>query len=224
MPAGPATYPAQWRPGPAPPLDDRSVHLCLVRLPADLQADSQARAVLHTLLRGYGVSEPMLRAGPHGKPALDPLPRPPLDFNYSHAGGWALFAFARHRRLGVDLEIPPRRFINPERLAAGCLTPAEQRAWRAFPDHARDLALLACWTRKEAHGKALGVGVRYPMHSTCLIADPGRWDWRADGVFGLQLALPDGGLAALAYTGEPMHPAQLHTRQVADIALVLRAA
>ena len=233
MHPGLAAYPAHWRPGRAPPLEDRAVHLCLIRLPdtpelprlaARERARQLAAVALRALLRGYGVPDPAFRLNPHGRPALDPPPRPPLDFNYSHAGGWALFAFARQRVLGVDLEIPPRRFINPDRLAAARLTPAERRAWRAFPDRSRDTALLACWTRKEAHGKALGVGVRYPMQTTCLFADPGRWDWRADGVCGLQLALPDGGLAALAYTGEPIDPAQLHTWQPTDAALSLRAA
>ena len=233
MHPGLAAYPAHFPAGQAPPLDEKSVHLCLVRLPdppqpprraARQRAHQSVDAALRALLCGYGVRDPAFCINAHGRPALDPPPRPPLDFNYSHAGGWALFAFARQRVLGVDLEIPPRRFINPDRLAAARLTPAEQRAWRAFPDHARDTALLACWTRKEAHGKALGVGVRYPMRTTCLFADPGRWDWQADGVFGLQLALPDGALAALAYTGEPIDPAQLHTWQSVDIALSGRAA
>lgn len=237
-----AAYPAQWAEPPAlPPLEPDAVHLCLLPLPAGpglpraaayTQARQQAAAALGALLKHYGGDDdgraPQLRFGPHGKPALHPQTRPPLQFNYTYSGAWALYAFARHRDLGVDLEIPPRRFINPVRLAASRLTPAEQHAWRALPAAHRDTALLACWTRKEAHGKALGCGVRYAMQDTCLFAAPGRWDWQTDGragrVCGLQLAMPGGALAALAYTGQPLDTARLHTYRLAPAALPALAA
>jgi hypothetical protein len=56
-------------------------------------------------------------------------------------------------------------------------------------------AFLACWTRKEGYGKAVGVGIRYPLDSVelCLdcaeprftIADPDEPDrfWQGEQVY-----------------------------------------
>jgi len=63
-----------------------------------------ARGVLRTLLALYMDLEPAalrFRAGPHGKPALDP---PAISFNLSHSGGLALYAVA-HNAVGVDVEL-----------------------------------------------------------------------------------------------------------------------
>jgi len=181
------------------------------------------RAGLRILLRAYtGIANRELRvsAGARGKPALDnALPGGELCFNYSLSGGRALFAFAWNRQLGIDLETLPRR-INAELLARRKLGGAERRAWRAMPAHSRDAAMLACWTRKEAYGKALGVGIRYFLHRAplCIEMDSPAWQCRARGLFaarddargdarvlhGLQIAPPFAGVAALVYDGDAL--------------------
>jgi len=188
------------------------------------------RAGLRVLLRAYtGLANRELRfcAGARGKPALaNALPGGELCFNYSLSGGRALFAFAWNRQLGVDLETLPRR-INAERLAQRTLGAAERRAWRGMPAHHRDAAMLACWTRKEAYGKALGVGIRYFLHRApvCACLDSPLWQCRVRGLFaarddardarddapddarvlhGLQVAPPFAGLAALVYDGDAL--------------------
>jgi phosphopantetheinyl transferase len=74
-----------------------------------------------------------LRAGRHGKPALDD-PAPRLRFNLSHCEGMALIAVSAGREVGVDLE---RIGARP----------------RAFYEE---------WVRREAVGKCFGVGLAEP--------------------------------------------------------------
>jgi 4'-phosphopantetheinyl transferase len=60
---------------------------------------------------------------------------------------------------------------------------------RALPLDRRSLAFLACWTRKEAFIKALGLGPNYPLDGFDVTIDPdcparitrieGRIDWVA---------------------------------------------
>ncbi len=125
------------------------------------------RVGLRLLLRAYtGIANAELRFGygERGKPALlNPLPGGELGFNYTLSGNRALYALAWNRRVGIDLETLPRK-INAARLARRKLAAVEQRSWRAVPVHRREVAMLACWTRKEAYGKALGVGIRYAIN------------------------------------------------------------
>ena len=157
--------------------------------------------------------------GERGKPWLcNPVAGGELCFNYTLSGNQALYAFARNRQVGVDMETWPRK-INAARLARRKLTAAERRAWSALPAQWRDYGMLACWTRKEAYGKALGVGIRYTINRAPLFVDIHSPAWRCpvSGLFeaapgapdgrvlhGLQLALPFPAVAALVYDGEAL--------------------
>ncbi|MDA8024330.1 MAG: 4'-phosphopantetheinyl transferase superfamily protein [Gammaproteobacteria bacterium] len=189
------------------------------RAPARRAMALGGRAGLRMLLRAYtGIAnrELRFRAGARGKPMLDNrLDGGELCFNYSLSGGRALFAFAWNRQLGVDLEVAPRR-IAAEQLARRKLGAEERRAWRAFPPRERDAAMLACWTRKEAYGKALGVGIRYFLHRApvCAHLDSPAWSCGVRGQFapsedarvlhGLQIATPFAAAAALVYDGDAL--------------------
>ena len=157
--------------------------------------------------------------GAKGKPRLrNELPGGELCFNYTLSGNKALYALAWNRRVGVDMETWPRK-INAVLLAKRKLAAVERRAWRAVPANQRDYAMLACWTRKEAYGKALGVGIRYSLNQAPLfvgIHSPA-WRCRVTGLFdeppvapdgrvlhGLQLALPFPGIAALVHDGDAL--------------------
>lgn len=183
------------------------------------------RAGMRRLLCAYsglGNAELRFGRGPRGKPKLlNRLPGRPgeLSFNYSLSGGRAVYAVAWNRQVGVDLETWPRA-INAEGLAKRVLSAAEFRAWRALSATAtadgRAAAMLAIWTRKEAYGKALGVGIRYEMKRAQVFADAEpRWRNKVAGLFpgstaatearvlhGVQLATPFAGIAALVYDGE----------------------
>lgn len=84
-----------------------------------------------------------------------------LYFNVAHSGNWVVLAFSRCQWIGVDVEqIAPRTYF--ESLIQRCLTTAEQAT---LPDEptARLRRFLEYWAIKEAHLKALGLGLSYPM-------------------------------------------------------------
>lgn len=108
-----------------------------------------------TLVFEYGSrGKPSIVAGTH-----DRVPR----FNVSHSSGWAMFALAWDREIGIDLECGSRleREENSlSQLAARILSIRELAIWRDLPSDAeRRAAFLRAWTRKEAYAKATGQGV-----------------------------------------------------------------
>ena len=182
------------------------------------------RIALRRLLGAYaGLANDDLRfaSGARGKPSLsNQLRGGELCFNYTLSGGKALYAFAWNRQVGIDMETLPRT-INAARLAQRKLAPVEQRAWHAVPAQWRDQAMLACWTRKESYGKALGLGIRYHINQVpvCADLDSPIWQCAVTGQFhsqsqdtpphqptlhGIQLALPFPGIAALVHDGDAL--------------------
>jgi 4'-phosphopantetheinyl transferase len=125
-----------------------------------------ARSYLRSLLgRRLGVPPESLelQAGPHGKPALSPrFADSDLRFNVSHCEGVAVYAFARGRDIGVDLEAL-REIPDADDIAAHMFSRAEYEAYSSLPRGERCLGFFNCWTRKEAFIKALGDGLTYPL-------------------------------------------------------------
>jgi 4'-phosphopantetheinyl transferase len=80
-----------------------------------------------------------------------------VTFNLSHSRGIALYAFARGRDIGCDVEWQNPRFATG-RTAELVLSPAELEAWRLLPERQRTKAFVDYWTCKEAYVKAVGVG------------------------------------------------------------------
>jgi len=103
--------------------------------------------------------------GAQGKPDLAAGSSPDriLGFNLAHSAGWAMFALAWDREIGIDLESATRLKRDSNALpglAARVLSPRELAIWQALPDDAaRDAAFLRAWTRKEAYVKATGKGL-----------------------------------------------------------------
>lgn len=188
------------------------------------------RVGLRLLLGAYGgVHNAELNFGVRGrgKPVLrNRFARGRLGFNYSLSGAYGLYAIAWNRRVGVDLEMWPRR-INAAALARCKLTAGERRAFWSLPAARRDMAMLRCWTRKEAHGKALGVGIRYALNRTELFARPESPYWRSTAgagaapqiLHGIQLQMPFTAVGALVYDGANLaaqaNPAALSGWQLA---------
>ncbi len=177
------------------------------------------RIGLRILLSGYsGLVNSNLEFGygSRGKPKLlNQIANGRLAFNYTLSKGYALYAFAWNRPLGVDLEVFPRP-TSTARLARRILTKCERAAWNMLHKEQQDQAMLACWTRKEAYGKTLGVGIRYTMNQVNLFANLHCPEWRIEetGLFddettrrqqllkqlkGVQLRLPIAGVASLMY-------------------------
>lgn len=113
--------------------------------------------------------------GPKGKPEIKSASeKGRLRFNLSHAAGFAIFALAWNRELGIDLE-SAARLTNPSAgLASRILSPRELAIWQKFPDaEQRNGALLRAWTRKEAFSKATGRGLSesFPQMELALDAE-----------------------------------------------------
>lgn len=125
-----------------------------------------ARGLLRLLLGRYLGLEPAsvsLTYGGQGKPELSPRHVPSdLRFNVAHSGDVALYALARGRRVGVDLErVRPVRDL--EEVARIAFSARERRELRGHPAAERTEAFLRGWSRKEAVVKALGEGLRRPL-------------------------------------------------------------
>jgi 4'-phosphopantetheinyl transferase len=123
-----------------------------------------SRGILRELVGRYLGVEPRcvrFRYGAYGKPALV---ESMLAINLSRTEDRALFAFARGREIGVDIE-RVRRDLPCERVAAAFFSGAEVPALRAFPPEERSEAFFRCWTRKEAYLKARGDGLTVDLAS-----------------------------------------------------------
>ena len=128
---------------------------------------------MRLLLAGYVDVAPdaiTFRYGPNGKPELavetsgDPRAsgHPRVEFNASRSRGLALCAFARGRRVGVDLEAL-RRLPEAEGVADRCFSRRERSELAALSHGDLEGAVLRGWTRKEAYAKAVGDGLTRPL-------------------------------------------------------------
>ena len=104
------------------------------------------------------------------KPTLDPTSGGDrLHFNVSHAEGLALYAIARDRPVGVDLELC-RADLDPAELAPTVLAPQEWATLKTLPLAEQRAQFLQHWTAKEAYLKARGVGLSLPPDQIVLAA------------------------------------------------------
>lgn len=103
--------------------------------------------------------------GPYGKPSVVAEQNPEgLSFNMSESQGHALYGITRERAVGVDIE-RIRDVNNMERIITDTFTPAEQAAFRGLSMDEKRGMFFACWTRKEAFVKAVGLGLSLPLSS-----------------------------------------------------------
>jgi 4'-phosphopantetheinyl transferase len=100
-----------------------------------------------------------------------------LEFNVAHSGEVLLYAVARGRVVGVDVE-RHRQSLDVEKLAERYFAPGEVK--RLLADGAVEDRLdnfYRCWTRKEAYLKALGTGLTTKLDAfevTLLRGEPPR--------------------------------------------------
>ena len=125
-----------------------------------------ARGVLRAILGRYMDIEPpqvQFCYGSHGKPALvEKDTAGMLDFNLSHSGGVALYAFARDRQIGIDIECL-RPVSEVEQIAKRFFCEREYEELRALPPTQQQNAFFRYWTLKEAYIKATGRGLSLPL-------------------------------------------------------------
>lgn len=137
------------------------------------------RATLRTILGQYLDLDPRsLRFGfsTYGKPSIHgPSNTVGLTFNVTHSGDWALLAFGLSIELGVDVEC-----LRIERNVAGLAKrhypPYQVQKLLTPPVPIRKRDFLQEWTRREAVGKALGVGISVTAEAyEFAIADAAQW-------------------------------------------------
>ena len=169
-----------------------------------------ARGLLRELLGKYLQQAPAGLAfsyGRHGKPALSGgNASSGLCFNLSHSAGLAVYAIARERNLGIDVE-----HVRPESagedIAKRYFSAREVDDLRTLPLEARVEGFFHCWTRKEAYLKATGMGLQIPLDSFSVSLLPGKFAQFLGGVephWHLAAYHPaEGYVAAMVYDGPP---------------------
>jgi 4'-phosphopantetheinyl transferase len=134
-----------------------------------------SRALLRRALGRYlGIEarEVRFRTTANGKPELaaesglrlDDHRNDDLRFNLSHTEGVTVFAIARHRQVGVDVE-RIRMDTNAMELAERFFSHPEVQWLRSQPASEQIPAFFSCWTGKEAYIKAHGEGLSMPLSS-----------------------------------------------------------
>lgn len=135
-----------------------------------------ARGLLRSILGRYLQIEPQgirFRYGPHGKPALqDKTHGSNICFNVSHSHDLVLYAFARGREVGIDIELI-RDDISLENVVVRFFSTRELVTLRALPLHTREKSYYISWVRKEAYMKATGRGLSLPLDQLETFSPPG---------------------------------------------------
>jgi len=147
-----------------------------------------ARGVLRAILGRYANRPPerlSFRYSTYGKPSLaGDFEDNALRFNLSHSRGIALYAIARGREVGIDLE-RVRSDLAVAEIAEQFFSAREIAMLRALPAQSQHEAFFHCWTRKEACIKARGEGLSLPLDriDVCVApqadsSDGARWSLR----------------------------------------------
>ena len=129
-----------------------------------------------------------------------------LCFNLSHSAGLAVYAIAKERNLGIDVE-----HVQPESagddIAQHYFSARELSDLRTLPPEARVAGFFHCWTRKEAYLKATGMGLQIPLHSfsvSVLPAMPPQFLGGVEARWHMDAFHPaEGYVAAVVYDGAP---------------------
>jgi len=169
-----------------------------------------ARGLLREMLGRYLHQAPAsleFSYGRHGKPSLaGGNVSSGLCFNLSHSAGLAVYAIARERNLGIDVE-----HIRPDSagddIAERYFSALEVSDLRTLSPEARVEGFFHCWTRKEAYLKATGMGLQIPLDSfsvSLLPEKPAQFLGGVEPRWHMAAYHPaDGYVAAVVYDGAP---------------------
>jgi 4'-phosphopantetheinyl transferase len=207
-------------------VDERRRAARLVALP-DRLSFSAAHALLHWAIwhsAGIVPAAQLFAKTVFDRPHLVPPPGcadPMPTFSISHSRGLVAVAVGLCSSIGIDVETPDRRFVEPVALAEGVLA-APEADWVAQPSEPEQQLqrLLQIWTLKEALVKAVGVGLTVAVDSFTVQTDPPQMvsnadDLRAQGRWHLEQWQPDSqGWAALAVDEDPARPVEISKRHL----------
>lgn len=140
--------------------------------PEDSLRNLIGRAMLRRVAVHYGGMDPaqIIRSNTWGKPDLVGCS---VGCNISHAGNQVWVALSHFPQVGVDIELAgaAQEFKD---IAAG-FHPDEIAALRKTPDS--KIAIMRCWSRKEAVSKATGMGVSLPLRAYAVECDTRASGW-----------------------------------------------
>jgi 4'-phosphopantetheinyl transferase len=122
-----------------------------------------ARALLKLILASYLGREPeqvRFSFNEYGKPAV--ADSETVRFNLSHSRDLVIYAVARNRELGLDLEYI-RDDFDTAQIAMQFFSRREVEALGTLPPELQAEGFFRCWTRKEAYIKARGHGLSLPL-------------------------------------------------------------
>jgi len=126
------------------------------------------RAALRRLLAVRVAAAPealVFTANEYGKPYLKDLKgHVNIEFNISHAGGFALIALSGHQRVGVDIEYADRS-IDIHSLARYVLSPLEYQSVCMTQQ-----TFMHRWVAKESALKSLGCGITEHLQAISILS------------------------------------------------------
>jgi 4'-phosphopantetheinyl transferase len=171
------------------------------------------RGLLRVLLGRYLAMDPRqldFDYNDYGKPEISHVHGDSaLRFNGSHSGALLMYAFARAREVGIDVEYI-RPIADAEQILERFCSEREKADFREVPENLKERAFLTCWTRKEAYLKARGDGLTRALDGFSVSLIPGQpatlmrgqVDSEDGTQWSLQELLPGNGyVAALAAEG-----------------------
>ena len=180
----------------------------------DRQYFIAARGCLRVILSRYldiPPAEIQLSYGAHGKPQLATSTAQvhPFNFNLSHSGSLALYAFTQVGEIGVDLERVRPEFTGDD-IAQRFFSAGEVARLNELSAELRHEAFFNCWTRKEAFIKAVGSGLSLSLDQFDVTLGPAepvellrtRWDENEAARWSLKaIDVGSGYVAAVAVAG-----------------------
>lgn len=152
-----------------------------------------AKGLLYIALGYYLERDPQnieIEFNEFGKPFLTGISNDKMIFfNMSHSNDLAVYAFAKDRNIGVDVE-QIKQISDIEGVIDLCFSESEKVWFNKIPFDNKNEVFYKIWTSKEAYIKAIGMGLHFPPNkiSTGLNSEgdiffneievdenPGRW-------------------------------------------------
>lgn len=177
------------------------------RFDKDRQQFVAARRFLRYVLGQHLQLEPhtvQIREAPGSKPTVETSTGcSGIYFSLSRSAGDVLIGVTSHREIGIDVETV-RPLPDVDGLAPHVFSSAELGRWNKTPANERLSLFFQAWTRKEALGKAMGIGIGNGPRSieVSLATTPvDRWSptSQADNASGWLMSPVDVGAETLAY-------------------------
>ncbi|HEY3922934.1 MAG TPA: 4'-phosphopantetheinyl transferase superfamily protein [Acidothermaceae bacterium] len=131
-------------------------------------------------IAGVRPEEVVIEVEPSGRPVLTgALSR--YFVSIAHSGAHVVVAVA-NEQIGVDVEELRQSAPSPQLMARVC-SPDELRLLEHMNEDDRAAGFMKVWTRKEAYGKAIGVGIGFGLQSVTVgVSGPttvhGSGDWQ----------------------------------------------